>query len=491
MATSKQLRDDPKWVCAACVGDEFLQALIRNLPAGECSYCDSVEEPRIELEDLAYKVEAAFESHYERTASEPDAFEYAMQRDSEFNYEWEREGDPVLDVISSALGCDEPLAIEVLEILRDKNDYYDYGDAYDGECEFAHDSYYSLKASSSGEWDSRWYRLEYALKHESRLFNLEVLELLQSAFANLDKAHSYYSGFAIVNAGPGTELTELYRAREFQSSESLKKALEKPVEELGPPPGRVAKANRMNSSGISVFYGAKESGSALAEVRPVVGSNVVVARFSIIRPIQLLDLRALESINCSGSIFDPYYAAELERHGFLRTLSRRLVLPVMPNEQDHAYLITQAVADYLASLRSSNIDGIVFPSVQDGVGENVVLFHKASMVEPLDPLVAGEIHAQVEGCDYETGEVYPFYALNLHQASPNDASDPMQWANDDALEWSTYVATQRKAALKLNLGSIEVHAIKAVEVKTEVQTVSVRIGTMRKQEGSRHPFEEF
>ncbi|MNE82700.1 hypothetical protein D3C80_1794470 [compost metagenome] len=97
----------------------------------------------------------------------------------------------------------------------------------------------------------------------------------------------------------------------------------------------------------------------------------------------------------------------------------------------------------------------------------------------------------MEGCDYESGEVYPCYALKVHQASPKDASDPMQWANDDPLEWSTFVATQRKAALKLNLGSIEVHAIKAVEVKTEVQTVSVRFGTMRKQEGSRHPFEEF
>ncbi|WP_410896985.1 RES family NAD+ phosphorylase [Pseudomonas guariconensis] len=253
------------------------------------------------------------------------------------------------------------------------------------------------------------------------------------------------------------------------------------MEALGPPPGRSTRANRMNSSGVSVFYGAREARSALAEVRPVVGSKVVVAKFSITRSLQLLDLRVLGRLTCRGSVFDPTYGAELERQGFLRILSRRLVLPVMPSEQDHAYLITQAVADYLSSQQSPTVDGIIFSSVQDGVGVNVVLFHKASLVEPLGLPKETRLSAEVEDFDHEAGTAYPSYWLQVDKPTDLIEETPSLLPHIVSWDWDTHYAKYREPALRLELEAISVHAIKAVEVKDEVQEVTVSYGTYDKR----------
>lgn len=46
----------------------------------------------------------------------------------------------------------------------------------------------------------------------------------------------------------------------------------------------------MNSTGISVFYGATDDQTAIAEFRLSVGSWVVTATFEVIRPLRLLNL---------------------------------------------------------------------------------------------------------------------------------------------------------------------------------------------------------
>ena len=45
---------------------------------------------------------------------------------------------------------------------------------------------------------------------------------------------------------------------------------------------------RMNAAGISVFYGATDDETAIAGVRPPVGSWVATATFEVIRPLRLL-----------------------------------------------------------------------------------------------------------------------------------------------------------------------------------------------------------
>src|SRR6202012_4609600 len=66
----------------------------------------------------------------------------------------------------------------------------------------------------------------------------------------------------------------------------------------------------------------------------------------------------------------------------------------MPDDEPFEYLATQAIADFLATEASAPIDGIIFPSAQAAEGAfNVVLFHKAARVEPMNVRDGTEISA--------------------------------------------------------------------------------------------------
>jgi hypothetical protein len=52
----------------------------------------------------------------------------------------------------------------------------------------------------------------------------------------------------------------------------------------------------MSAAGVSVFYGATDRDVALVEVRPPVGSKVLIGCFEVIRPLRLLDLPALNEL---------------------------------------------------------------------------------------------------------------------------------------------------------------------------------------------------
>lgn len=152
-------------------------------------------------------------------------------------------------------------------------------------------------------------------------------------------------------------------ARVFQSLEKLEEALKRPDFHLGPPPANLASAGRMNALGLAVFYGATHADVAIAEGRPPVASHVLVGRFEVIRPLKLLDVEA----------------------SFLAHLRKQITLPVMPDDEPLEYLVRQAIADYLANLAGPVVDGLVYRSIQHDKGKNnIVLFHKAARVRPLD-----------------------------------------------------------------------------------------------------------
>jgi hypothetical protein len=141
----------------------------------------------------------------------------------------------------------------------------------------------------------------------------------------------------------------------------------------------------MNAAGISVFYGAMDEDTCIAEARAPVGSDVVIGRFEIIRPVRLLDLDTLKDVYVKGSHFDANYHIRRGQAAFLGRLVWEMSRPVMPRDQEFDYLPTQAVSEYLASCVEPPLDGIVFHSSQAaGEGRNLVLFNRARRVEPYD-----------------------------------------------------------------------------------------------------------
>ena len=226
-----------------------------------------------------------------------------------------------------------------------------------------------------------------------------------------------------------------------------------------------AAAGRMNARGISVFYGANEPAVAIAEVRPPVGSQVAVARFDIIRSLRLLDLTALSSVREGGSIFDFGLAERLERATFLRSLTDRIARPVMPDDEAFDYLITQAIADFLATENDPLLDGIVFPSVQAADNAlNIVLFHKAARVKAIEIPDGTEIKATTGMTTEEGWE--PWYSVSERVPANVEEKKEDEFPIFHLGMLPRYDSDVREATLQVDLISIKVHAIQKVKFDT-------------------------
>jgi hypothetical protein len=464
-------------LCHHCVGEAYLSAEIRAQgKRRKCSYCARTAKA-YRICEVASRIEAAFDQHYSRTFDQPTSWQYTLLSDKESNYDWERDGEPVVWAIMNAADMPEDAAKDVQRILEDQ--YGDFDSAVVGEeTEFSADSYYEEKGTSDQAWQDEWRSFERSLQTEARFFSQTAAKHLASVFDGIEAMRTRDGRSLVVDAGPGTGFGSVYRARVFQSYDKLEAALCRPDLHLGSPPPSLASAGRMNARGISVFYGANDPKVAIAEVRPPVGSQVAVARFEIIRPLRLLDLTALSAVSVSGSVFDPQFIGRLERATFLRSLSQRITRPVMPDDEAFDYLATQAVADFLATEAGAPLDGILFPSVQAaGNALNVVLFHKAARVETLSIPQETEINART-GQMGEDGWEVEYSVIEWVPTSKDKSADEQANKGDKSLDLGALIVAPwnpadyaREASLRIDLDSVEVHIVQRVQFETESHNV--------------------
>lgn len=455
-------------ICFQCVGDDYLSdEILERGKVRKCFYCGT-KQKTYDIGNMSERVEKAFEQHFVRTSDQPSSFEYAMLADKESNYDWEREGEEIVYAIMNAAEIQEDAASDIQHVLSDK--YYDFEEAKLGEeSEFSSESYYTESSATDEKWQEEWRVFERSLKTEARFFSRAASHLLSTVFDGIDEMHTRQGLSLVAGGGPGTSISSFYRARYFQSDELLEAALARPDKHVGTPPSSSAKAGRMNALGISVFYGANNPEVAIAEVRPPVGSKVVVARFDIMRPLRLLDLTALDSVTTKGSIFDPAYIERLERTMFLRNLSRRIITPVMPDDESLEYLATQAIADFLATEITPPLDGIIFPSVQTaGEALNVVLFHKSSRIEDIELPKGTEIKANF-GYTTEDGWEEDYAVYEEVPKNPEESVNSKVLTFWPFPDLSSFDA--RPCTLKIILEDVSVHVVEAVKYKTDSRIV--------------------
>lgn len=465
---------EEKAICTDCVGETYLSNCIEEEgQEAKCSYCGE-ELTCFTLDEMADRVESAFEAHFSRTADEPNSYQYAMLRDREIDYDWDREGQETVYAIMDATIISERVAKDIQAILEYR--HYDFDDAAMGiESEFSSDAHYEEIMPRDQRWHEQWNEFEKLIKTEARFFSRTAAAHLGELFDRIDEMRTADGRSLVETAGPDTTITHLYRARVFQAESPLQKAMGRPDKELSAPPAWAAGAGRMNAKGISVFYGATSPDIALAEVRPPVGSRVALARFNIIRPLRLLDLAALGDVLERGSIFDPGYADRLGRMMFLRTLSGRMSRPVMPDDQEMEYLPTQAIADYLSTEGQVPLDGILFPSVQaGGNGVNAVLFHKASRCEELELPEGTEIEART----YQLYEEGPEPDYTVTETVPPAKEEPESDGKKHGIfepslhDWTDWLdADPREVTLRIDVESLQVHEVNAVQIQTSSRSV--------------------
>jgi hypothetical protein len=410
------------------------------------------------IEDFAEYIDAAFNDHFDQTSDNFYPFP-------------ERQGDPISYMIQEAAGIDEPPAEDLRAVLEDQHHGWNDKDSMYDENPFSSDAHYQSRGIQIAEYLEEWEFFRKSILTEARLFNSQAEGVLAHIFEGIESHTTAAGKKVVVNAGPGRAIKTLYRARAFQSDNELTAAIARPDAELGPPPSAYAVAGRMNSRGIGVFYGATHGGVALAEIRPPVGSRVLVGRFSIIRPLRLLDVEAMQSIQTKGSIFQSNFIRALEKTAFLNMMSTQIARPVMPNDEASEYLVTQAIADYLAMRREPALDGIIYPSAQQNgsTKRNVVLFHKSARVEDIDLPKHTNVSAHVH--EYDEEGTRPDYGVFVRKPPLKEkSSSPGQsllaiFKRSPLYPDSNYDA--RDPALRLDLSSLRVHHITSVRISAD------------------------
>lgn len=444
-----------KRICYDCVGEAFLKKDIKaSGKSGKCSYCHKTRKS-LSIEEFADKIDVVFQEFYFKTP-EYDEFAHGY---------FERDGYPVVDKIMETAEVSDVLANDIREVLYGK--HYDHDAAeMSEEMEFDEKSYYADKERSAEYWHSQWSIFEHSLKTEARFFNSKMEEYLRSVFKDIGTMATHDGKPIVIDAGPNRELFEVYRGRVFQSDKKMIEALYYPDKELGPPPPHFAKAGRMSSHGISVFYGATNLEIALAEVRPPVGSKVVTAKFSLIRSLRLLDLHALDSLLANGSYFDPDFAFNLDRIVFLRNLSTLMTKPVMPDDEASEYLPTQAIADFLSMAFDIKFDGIIYKSIQSSeLGMNIILFHSASRVENREVQKGTGF-----SLNYPSDGEYFEPDYTVIEISPESKSNTDE---EDLLDNGSLAAGHSidNPSMKIDIESIMVHHIQKVKVEAKKHSV--------------------
>jgi RES domain-containing protein len=170
-----------------------------------------------------------------------------------------------------------------------------------------------------------------------------------------------------------------------------------------------ATEGRVNPKGIPCLYLATEPDTAIAEVRPWIGSLVSIATFFLTRSQNIVDCSMDSHLIHRGAL-----SAEQRTNGVWTSINRAFSTPVTPSDNVADYAPTQILAEHF---RHHGLDGIIYGS-RLGTGKTVALFglnvaslrschlHRVKSLE-FTTDVAGQSYSmvvQIEGQKTEQGD---------------------------------------------------------------------------------------
>lgn len=134
------------------------------------------------------------------------------------------------------------------------------------------------------------------------------------------------------------------------------------------PLSHVACEGRVNPKGIPCLYVATDRETAMAEVRPWVGSKVSVGQLRTMRELALIDFSQGHNSRFNFFFEEPP-PAEREQH-IWEQVDRAFSMPVTSDLATAEYVPTQVIAEFL---KKKGFDGVAYKS-QLGPGFNLALF---------------------------------------------------------------------------------------------------------------------
>jgi hypothetical protein len=358
-----------KFVCADCFDDDHLKGFIEDeATRRKCTYCGKSSRNKNIAAPVDNVIERMFEAISRRYG---DAWASGSSWDNEdqryLNETWDTE-----DMVSQYVELSQDDSTEL---------YRDILNAFPQRDWSTHDPWSSTDAEIL-QWG--WTRFVSAVKHHRRFFftrkdeeendilrdreSLDPGELLQR-FGN-GCAHS-----GLIKTLP--QGTTILRCRpRSRRSERFTKA-----RELGPPPPKFARQNRMSPAGIPMFYGSDNKQTTLAEM-PDLPKYYAIGQFETLRPLRLLDLTTVKH----PSIFDMSENADYDWLLFMSKFLRDFSSEIERDDRVHIdYVPTQVVTEYLRDAKlddESPVEGIKYRSARSKGGICYVLFIDEYGVEP-------------------------------------------------------------------------------------------------------------
>jgi hypothetical protein len=361
-------------ICSACIENKHLKRRISDEgEPGRCSECNRRRKSTVGIMDFGKWLEPVLAN----CLCPGDEMPFFHSDDDSPDYQ--QEGEELEEHIPEILGQTMEINEEIARAVRDAEivDYREGGTPLfdDGVC-------YVRRLASTRRLDSLWERIEEELKYRKRFFNTEAKSFFDAIFFDIDtsKAHSKQTGklssvIRILRTG-----STIFRARICTDNHVKDTIQAGPWKHVGPPPRSLASEGRMNGKGVVMFYGAMDRSTCIAELRPPLQAKIAVIQVKIQRNLRLLDFTRLENCRLPKlDYFQPDYQSEVDKFFFRLSLGKRISQPVTPGEE-HNYLVTQTMAEYLAFIHMRPLDGILFRSSQMKGGKNVVLFSKATFL---------------------------------------------------------------------------------------------------------------
>lgn len=349
-------------LCCDCADDEYLSKYIKeNGSKIRCTECDEEDCPAVTVAELARFIEPKLREYFEPG---PDPYGTGQEGD-ELNL-W------VGEVLGQELKCEAEL---VRAVIRTDN----YRPSQ-GEGPYWDDAFnYVKKDVHLGALQETWLHALEELKHGRRFYSPAAKSLFDWLFDGVDALTTIGGHEPVVYELPVG--TELFRARVAHRDEDIKAYMAAPFEKVGPPPKEFARSGRMNAEGVAVLYGALDSDTCIAEMRPAISMELAVIKLNTTEALRIFDFARLEKAGGDAvlSYFQPDFDKARQKSHFLQILHYLISQPIVPGRESD-YLITQTMAEYLAHVVAQPFDGIKFKSAQKDGGMNLVLFADAELL---------------------------------------------------------------------------------------------------------------
>ncbi|HCG8482209.1 TPA: RES domain-containing protein [Vibrio parahaemolyticus] len=345
-----------KYLCSGCVGEEDLASYVREKgDRGECSYCGNKLRNVVHFDVMMKHLVACITQEYGDPNDVGVAWDRGWCGDVFDSYD-------LLDRICIPFESME-LQDDVLSSLEGK--------------QWCKQDFYQLSPSQA--YIFGWKKFVDLVKHKSRYSFYRTVE--ENEYGGYEEIPAQYFMDSLSEIVESLNLyktlpanSTVLRVRIHDRKEKLSTA-----KQLGSPPLEYSTfANRMSPSGISMFYGAFERRTAIAETYEVSSEDKVatIGTFEVTRDLKVVDFSKLPNPKGFFSGVERNYRHKLE---FIYEFLEDFTAPVSKDGLEHIeYVPTQIVSEHFrfihSTLDSGKVDGIIYPSSKKNGKKAIVLF---------------------------------------------------------------------------------------------------------------------